>query len=130
MKPRVHFITLPVADLDAARRFYVDGLGWTPVLDVAGEVIFIQVGPGLLLALYAADGPVTLAHNVDAGAAVAEILEQAQAAGGRIVRPAGPAPEFSGTSGHFEDPDGHRWEIAHNPGWHVDPDGRVHIGPA
>jgi catechol 2,3-dioxygenase-like lactoylglutathione lyase family enzyme len=130
VKPRVHFITLPVADLDAARRFYVDGLGWTPLLDVAGEVIFIQVGPGLLLALYEADEPITLAHNVDSGEAVAEILEQAQASGGRIVRPAGPAPEFSGTSGHFEDPDGHRWEIAHNPGWRVDPDGRVHIGPA
>jgi catechol 2,3-dioxygenase-like lactoylglutathione lyase family enzyme len=130
MKPRVHFITLPVRDLDAARRFYVDGLGWTPLLDVAGEVIFIQVGPGLLLALFASDERVTLSHNVDSAAEVAEVLDQVRASGGTIVRPAAPAAEFAGTSGLFEDPDGHRWEVAHNPGWGVDPDGRVHIGPA
>jgi catechol 2,3-dioxygenase-like lactoylglutathione lyase family enzyme len=130
VKPRVHFITLPVRDLDASRRFYVEGLGWTPLLEVEGEVIFIQVGPGLLLALYAADEHVTLAHNVDSDGLVAEVLEQVQAAGGTIVRPAAPAPEFTGTSGLFEDPDGHRWEVAHNPGWGVDADGTVHIGPA
>jgi uncharacterized protein len=52
MDPRVSFITLAIRDLEATRRFYVDGFGWTPVLDVPGEVIMIQVGEHLVLSLW------------------------------------------------------------------------------
>ena len=54
MKPCVHFITLGVSDLAAARRFYVEGLGWPSAFDVPGEITFIQVGHGLLLGLFGA----------------------------------------------------------------------------
>jgi catechol 2,3-dioxygenase-like lactoylglutathione lyase family enzyme len=80
MEQRLSLVTLGVPDLDAARRFYLEGLGWTPVLDVVGQVAFIQVAPGVLLSLFDAaelaadigDGRaaapavanVTLAHNV------------------------------------------------------------------
>ncbi|GGL96741.1 VOC family protein [Nakamurella endophytica] len=52
MHPQLHFLTLSTPDLDAARRFYRDGLGWTPTVDVPGEVLFFQVAPGLLLGLF------------------------------------------------------------------------------
>jgi len=52
VEKRVHFITLATADLDAARAFYSDGLGWEPLVDVPGEIIFFQVGPGLVLGLF------------------------------------------------------------------------------
>ena len=52
MEKRVHFITLATADLDAARAFYSAGLGWEPLVDVPGEIIFFQVGPGLVLGLF------------------------------------------------------------------------------
>ena len=52
---RVHFFTLATPDLDAARRFYHDGLGWTPKLDVPGEILFFQVAPELMLGLFDAE---------------------------------------------------------------------------
>ena len=79
MDPRISFVTLAVRDLDATRRFYVDGLGWTPELDVAGEVVMIRVGEHQILSLWdeahfeaevgrigRGDGvpPFTLAHNL------------------------------------------------------------------
>jgi hypothetical protein len=152
MEPRVDLITLGVDDLAAARRFYVDGLGWTPVFEVPGEVVFIQVGWGLLVGLFgatdldadiggpgagagaSATGPagglirrMTLAHNVAADEAVIDVLASAEAAGARILKPAQRA-DFGGFHGYFADPDGFVWEVAHNPGWHVDPDGTVRIG--
>jgi catechol 2,3-dioxygenase-like lactoylglutathione lyase family enzyme len=142
MEQRVSFITLGVGDLGAARRFYVEGLGWKPTFEVEDEVVFIQVGPGLLLSLWgAADmaedigAPVTpgssaaLAHNVASDEEVQRVLDDAEAAGGTILKPAQRA-FFGGVQGYFEDPAGFRWEVAHNPGWSVDPDGTVHIGPA
>jgi catechol 2,3-dioxygenase-like lactoylglutathione lyase family enzyme len=141
MEPRVTFITLGVPDLDAARRFYVDGLGWQPTLDVPGEVIFIQVGHGLLLALFdaakmeadigasasVAPGGVALAHNVATEPEVAAAIERAAAAGATVLKPA-QATSWGGHHGYFADPAGHVWEVAHNPGWRVEPDGRVVIG--
>ena len=62
MQPRVDIITLGVPDLDVARRFYLDGLGWPAVFDVPGEVVFIQIGHGLLLGLFG-----SAALDVDAG---------------------------------------------------------------
>jgi catechol 2,3-dioxygenase-like lactoylglutathione lyase family enzyme len=147
MDPRVHFITLGVADLDEARRFYVDGLGWKPTMDVPGEVVFIQVGPGLLLALFGADdldrdsgqtrdvagnrvatGPFSLAQNVDTPEEVDAILATAEAAGAVILKP-GQLADFGAYHGYFADPSGFRWEIAANPGWSIGPDGKVDIHP-
>lgn len=144
VEPRLSIITLGCPDVDAARRFYVDGLGWRPVLDVPGEVVFLQVAPGVALALWgaaalAADmgtaegspaaGSMALAHNVATAAEVAEVLDQAAAAGGTIVKPAAPA-FFGGVQGYFADPAGFAWEVAWNPGWHVADDGTVSLqGP-
>ena len=142
MEQRVHFITLGVSDLAAARRFYVEGLDWRPTFEVEGEVVFIQVGPGLLLSLWGAESmqedighpvtqgsSVTFAHNVDTDDDVQRVLADAEAAGATILKPAQRA-FFGGVQGYFEDPQGFRWEVAHNPGWGVDPDGTVRIGPA
>jgi catechol 2,3-dioxygenase-like lactoylglutathione lyase family enzyme len=144
MEPRVNFITLGTADLAAARRFYVDGLGWQPVFEVPDEVVFIQVGPALLLSLWKADAldadigdgsrsseapaPFSLAHNVSSDAEVVAVIDRARAARATILK----EPVlvfFGGFQGYFADPSGFRWEIAHNPGWSVDADGTVHIGP-
>ena len=143
MDARLDLLTVAVPDLDAARRFYVDGLGWTPALDVPGEVLFVQVNAGLLLALFgaadlAADmgvpvedvvpgGGFTLAHNVDGPDPVREVFAAAVAAGGRPVKEPQPAA-FGGFHAYFTDPAGVRWEVAHNPAWRVAADGTVHIG--
>ena len=125
MEQRISLFTLAVQDLDASRRFYVEGLGWTPHLEVAGDVVMIQVGQRLLLSLWAAPGfeaevgpvrsgegvvPVTIAHNVATDAEVDDVLATAERAGVRVW----PAErrEWGGYSGYFADPDGFRWEVA------------------
>jgi catechol 2,3-dioxygenase-like lactoylglutathione lyase family enzyme len=126
MDQYVSLVTLAVPDLDAVRRFYVDGLGWRPRQD-GGDVIFLQVGPGLVLSLWEltsfrvevgepAHGlaPMTLAHNIGSPAAVDAVLEAARLAGATVVV-AGQQREWGGYSGYFADPAGFRWEIAHNP---------------
>ncbi len=127
MEPRLNFVTLVVADLDRARRFYLDGLGWPAALDVPGEVVMVQVGAKLVLSLWAEAaaageiGPVarggtlpfTLAHNVASPAEVDAVLAVAGAAGARVF--AAQARDWGGYSGYFVDPDGFRWEVAHNP---------------
>ncbi|MFP5347643.1 MAG: VOC family protein [Actinomycetes bacterium] len=144
MRPRLDLLTVAVSDLDVARRFYCEGLGWTATLDVPGEVLFVQVNHGLLLAFFGArdlaadmgvgSGPVvpgsgfTLAHNVDSPAAVRNVLAEAEAAGATIVKPAQRA-EWGGFHGYFVDPCGIRWEVAHNSGLHVAPDGTISLGP-
>jgi catechol 2,3-dioxygenase-like lactoylglutathione lyase family enzyme len=141
---RLNFVTLGVTDLDAARAFYVDGLGFEPLLDVAGEVLFFQVGPGLTLGLYTGlegdvgDGvaladpsraPLSLSHNVDTDDEVRELTAKAETAGATILKPPQRAG-FGGFHSYFADPAGFRWEICHNPGWSVAADGTVTIGPA
>lgn len=144
MNPCVHFITLGVPDLAEARRFYVDGLGWPSAFDLPGEITFIQVGHGLLLGLFGAaaleadvgqkavptSGPVpfTLAQVVDTEDQVIAVLDAAEAAGATILKPA-QRGDFGGFHGYFADPAGFRWEVATNPGWSVDSDGTVSIGP-
>lgn len=140
MEQRIDVISLGVRDLDATRRFYLDGLGWTALLDVPGEVIFVQIGHGLLLSLWDLEhmveevGPVgsppvsiTLSHNVPTESDVTDVLDRAVAAGGTLHTPA-TLRQWGGSSGYFTDPDGYRWEVAHNPGLTVDADGRVSIG--
>jgi len=129
MEQRISFITLAVADLDATRRFYLDGLGWTAELEVPGEVIMIRAGERLVLSLWALEAfeaevgsarkgpgivPITLSHNVRTREEVDAVLATAAAAGAQV----GPASEreWGGYSGYFADPDGFRWEVAQNPG--------------
>ncbi len=130
MDQRISFVTLAVRDLDASRRFYVDGLGWTPALDVPGEVLMLPVGAHVVLSLWVdsafeaevgpivrGDGvaPITLAHNVSTREEVDQVLATARAAG---ADPAHAAVErdWGGYTGYFGDPDGYRWEVAFNPG--------------
>lgn len=130
MDQRISFITLAVADIDASRRFYVDGLGWTPELDVPGEVIMFRAGGSLVLSLWDRGhfeaevgstmtgpgvAPVTIAHNMATPEGVDEVLETARAAGAPHVQ-SGLQRDWGGYSGYFSDPDGFRWEVAFNPG--------------
>ena len=130
MDQRISFVTLAVRDLDATRAFYLDGLGWTPALDVPGEVLMVQVGEHLVLSLWAAAefesevgpivrgegvSPIALAHNVPAREEVDAVLATARAAGADPVHDAFER-EWGGYSGYFGDPDGFRWEVAYNPG--------------
>ncbi len=132
---RVTLITLGTTDLAASRAFY-EALGWSGT-SPDGEVVFIQAGP-MVVALWdrgllAADstvsdtggwGGITLAHNVRSPEEVDRVLAEAEAAGGTIGRP-GAATEWGGYSGIFLDPDGHPWEVAHNPHWTLGDDGSM-----
>lgn len=142
MDQRLHFLTLATPDLDAARAFYRDGLGWTPLFDQPGEILFFQVAPGLVLGLFDAEkfdrdllrdqstggvSGVTLAHNVATREDVVSTLAAMESAGGRVVKPAQDG-EFGGIfHGHVADPNGVIWEIAHNPGWSIDDAGTVRL---
>ena len=137
MDQRVSVITLGVADLDRAQRFY-DALGWRRTGDDA-DVVFYQVG-GLVLGLWSREllaedsavtdgggwGGITLAHNVGSTAEVDAVIGEARAAGATIGREPGPT-FYGGYSGIFIDPDGHPWEVAHNPGWRLRDDGSVEL---
>ncbi len=143
MRQHVSFVTLATPDLDAARTFYVDGLGWTPTLDVPREIIFFQIGWGTILGLFEATkfnqdlgddsgaeavvSGVTLSHNVDSPVEVDRVIADAIRAGGTVLKHPQYA-SFGGYHGHFADPNGAIWEIAHNPGWSVDDDGTVRLG--
>jgi catechol 2,3-dioxygenase-like lactoylglutathione lyase family enzyme len=147
MQPRVNIVTLGMPDLAAARRFYVEGLGWTPTMEMPGEIIFVQVGHGLLLALWHADklerdidsdssarpssvpASMSLAHNVGSDAEVSEVLAQAEAAGGTVLKPA-QRSDIGFVHGYFADPAGFRWEVAYNPGLVFGSDGTVTFEPA
>lgn len=151
VQPRLDLLTLGVPDLDAARHFYVNGLGWPVLFEVAAEVVFVQINHGLMLGLFGADDleadvdpgrpkldrpatahatppPISLAQIVPTEDEVVEIMQRAKAAGATILKEPQHA-SFGGFHGYFADPAGFRWEIATNPGWSVDPDGTVHMGP-
>ena len=130
MDQRLSFVTLAVQDLQASRRFYVDGLGWEAALDVGGEVLMFQVADKVVLSLWDAAAfeheigappslggvpPVTLAHNCATTEGVDHVLAAARSAGADPVFDA-QARDWGGYSGYFADPDGFRWEIAYNPG--------------
>jgi catechol 2,3-dioxygenase-like lactoylglutathione lyase family enzyme len=129
MEPRISLITLGVTDLGRARGFY-EALGWGGAEQPDGEVCFFQAG-GMVFGLWAALGGhgapgIELAYNVRSPADVSAVLEEAQRAGGTIVREAALA-EWGGTSGAFADPDGYVWEVAHNPGWTLCEDGTIRL---
>lgn len=138
MQPRISLITLGVRDLASATRFYRDGLGW-PLSSVSGDDVAFFRTAGAVLALYPRDlladdaglprdgagfGGIALAHNVAAREDVDAALQQAYAAGGRILRPAQDA-FWGGYHGYFADLDGYPWEVAWNPQFPLGPDGAV-----
>jgi uncharacterized protein len=141
MEQRLSLVTLGVSDLGRSRRFYEDGLGWKRGNENE-SVAFYQL-PGSILALWsraslAEDagiseggtgfGGMTLAYNARSRADVDAVLAEAEAAGARMLKPA--AETFwGGYSGYFADPDGHIWEVAHNPFWSVDAEGKVSLSP-
>jgi predicted lactoylglutathione lyase len=139
VEQRVSLVTLGVRDLGRARRFY-EALGWTTRAEPDDDVVFFQAG-GMIVALWDRDklaedtvvsdtggwGGITLAHNVRSEQEVDAVLAQASAAGATIARPAARA-FWGGYSGVFLDPDGHAWEVAHNPHWTIADDGSISLG--
>jgi len=135
---RLSLVTLGVADVGRATAFY-QRLGWPlSSASVEGEVSFFRTAGGLLAIFgvtdLAADAGVGLpanggfrgvavAINLDSRDDVDAALETAVAAGGTVVKPAQQTP-WGGYSGYFADPDGHLWEVAHNPGFPIGQDGR------
>ena len=140
MEQRVSIFTIRTEDLEAATRFYTEGLGFKPFLAVPGEVTFIQVAPGVAMSLFDADGfdadagrtlrfPFTLAHNVASEHEVREVVATMVDAGGSVVQEPRHAV-WGGYHAHVADPQGICWEVAHNPDWSVADDGTVRIGDA
>ena len=129
MEQRISIVTLGVADLARARRFY-EALGWKVATEEGADSIVCFTLNGVGFALYprdrleddigvpgsgaAAAGAVTLAHNVRSKEEVAGVLAEAARAGGAVAKPAQDV-FWGGHSGYFRDPDGHLWEVAWNP---------------
>jgi uncharacterized protein len=136
MEQRVSLITLGVTDLARARAFY-EALGWTTGAQPDEDTVFFQAG-GMILGLWdraklAEDsrveddggwGGITLAHNVGTREEVDSVIAEARAAGATIGRDPGET-FYGGYSAVFLDPDGHPWEVAHNPGWTLHADGSI-----
>ncbi|MCW5698009.1 MAG: VOC family protein [Bauldia sp.] len=138
MEQRLSLVTLGVRDLEMSRRFY-EALGWRAEGSPPG-VVFFQL-QGLVFGLFgwddlAKDATVppagagfrglSLAYNARSREEVDAVMAEAVAAGARLVK----APHevfWGGYSGYFADPDEHLWEVAHNPGWVIEPDGRIRV---
>ena len=127
MQPHVSLITLAVESVAEVRAFYVERLGWEPVVDT-DDVVMIRAGASLILSLWArgsfaaeigevvgtgSTAPIALSHNVASDGDVDRVLA-AGAAAGATVTSAAKRP-WGGYSGYLVDPAGFRWEIAHNP---------------
>jgi predicted lactoylglutathione lyase len=138
MDQRLSLITLGVSDLARSRAFY-EALGWHTNAAPNDDVAFFQAGC-MVVALWSREalaedsavddpggwGGITLAYNTRTPAEVDAVIEEARTAGGAITRE--PAETFwGGYSGVFCDPDGHPWEVAHNPRWTIEDDGAVTI---
>lgn len=138
MKPRITVLTLGVDDLEASLRFYRDGLG-LPTKGIVGTeledgaVAFFELSGGLILALYPrpslakeagvpvsprSPSDVSIGHNVRSREEVDAVMREAERAGARVTDPA-KVRFWGGYAGHFQDPEGHLWEIAWNPAWDV-----------
>jgi catechol 2,3-dioxygenase-like lactoylglutathione lyase family enzyme len=158
MDPAVHFITFSTRSLDAARALYVDGLGWTPLVDVAGEIIFFQVAPGVVLGLFDAEkfaedlglgsggaatgdihqsgipspnppgiSGVTISRNLGSPEEVTALAAEFVALGATLLKAPQPGAFGGIFHAHVRDSNGLVWEIAHNPGWHIDENGGVYF---
>lgn len=138
MEQRLSLITLGVADLQRAVAFYEGVIGWKAAASPPGVVFFDLNGVvfalwphdelakdmGLTAASVPAYRGFALAHNVRSEMEVDAIFARLKTSGATIVKE--PQKAFwGGYSGYFSDPDGHTWEIAYNPFWSVEKDGRV-----
>jgi uncharacterized protein len=138
VEQRLSLVTLGVRDLARARRFY-EAVGWESGAAPDDDVVFFEAGC-MIVALWGRDqlaedtvvedsggwGGVTLAHNVRSPAEVDAVLAEAEVAGARIARP-GAETFWGGYSGVFVDPEGHAWEVAHNPHWTLREDGAIRL---
>jgi len=138
MDQRLSLLTLGVSDLARSRAFY-EALGWTTGAAPGDDVVFFQTGC-MVVALWsraslAEDsgvedsggwGGIALAYNTRSPDEVDAVIEEARAAGGAITREPGET-FWGGYSAMFCDPDGHPWEVAHNPRWTIADDGAVTI---
>lgn len=139
---RVTLVTLGVRDLGRSRAFY-HALGWSPAREQEG-IAFYQMHGGWVVALYgladladdmdrdAAElrtGAVTLAQNFGSEEDVDAAWHRAMQAGARAIK-APQATSWGGYSGYYADPDGHVWELAHNPFWPLATDGSLTLPPA
>ena len=136
MNPHITLLTLSVDDLERAVAFYRDGLGFSTKGIIGtefenGAVAFFNLQAGLKLALWprkslSADSGLpmqaasalehSIGHIVSSREEVDSVMRQAERAGARIVKPAH-ATFYGGYAGYFQDPDGHLWEVAFNPGF-------------
>jgi hypothetical protein len=140
VEQRLSLVTLGVQDLASSRAFY-EALGWTTGAAPDDDVVFFQAG-GMIGALWGRDelaadsgvedgggwGGITLAYNTRSPAEVDALIAEAEAAGATIPR-YGAETFWGGYSGVFIDPDGHPWEVAHNPGWTIAADGSIALRP-
>ena len=138
MEQRLSLVTLGVTDIERSRAFY-EALGWTTGAEPGADVVFFQTG-GMIVALWSREalaedscvrdsggwGGVTLAYNTSSPEEVDAVIEEARAAGAAVPR-AGEETFWGGYSGVFIDPDGHPWEVAHNPRWTIAADGSLRI---
>ena len=138
VEQRVTLVTLGVHDLERARRFY-EALGWRTNAAAEDDVVFFQAG-GMIVSLWSRDqlaedtgvedaggwGGITLAYNTRSPEEVDAVIAEAEAAGGTVLRP-GVETFWGGYSGAFADPEGHAWEVAHNPHWTLADDGSIRL---
>ena len=138
MDQRLSLVTLGVADLARARGFY-EALGWKSGAAPDDDVVFFQAG-GMIVALWGREqlaedsgvedpggwGGITLAYNARSPEEVDAVIAEAENAGAQIARH-GAETFWGGYSGVFLDPDGHPWEVAHNPHWTIEDDGSVKL---
>ena len=138
MEQRVSLVTLGVRDLGRARAFY-EALGWKTNAAADDDVVFFQAG-SMIVALWGRDqlaedtgvedsggwGGVTLAYNTRSPEEVDAVLAEVAAAGGAVLH-RGAETFWGGYSGAFADPEGHAWEVAHNPHWTLAEDGSVSL---
>ena len=138
MEQRLSLVTLGVGDLAAARAFY-EALGWTTGAAPADDVVFFQAG-GMIVGLWSREqlaedsgvtdsggwGGMALAYNTNSPEEVDAVIAEAEAAGATVPRH-GAETFWGGYSAVFIDPDGHVWEVAHNPHWTLADDGSVSL---
>lgn len=137
--PAITALTLGVRDLERSRGFYVQGLGFREISHVPGEILFVQAGHGLLLALWNVASmpgeygdvghgvqapPMSLGHNTGSVEEVNDLYAKAMAAGATSIG-APTTREWGGTSACVADPDGFRWDFVHNPAFSIGEDGFI-----
>lgn len=140
MRQKLHLITLGVDNIEKSTTFFEDGLGWKRSSASIGDLILFSLG-SFGLALYPRDllaedatvdaegsgfRGITLSFNTDSEKEVDEILQLARKAGAEIVKP-GQKVFWGGYSGYFRDPNGHLFEVAHNPFWQMDENGNLEL---